>query len=214
MKLAHAANPPKRIKLSIGGWDGSKFFSDAVSTPANTATFISNIMRVVNTYGVDGVDIDWEYPGVQGAGGNIVSPADTTNFLAFLQQLRASLGHEALLTAAVSTSPFYLPSSNSTSATSIFNSFGEVLNYILLMNYDVSDTTASSPGSNAPLLSHGPACSSTQDGVSAELAIDRWTAAGFPAERILLGVPSYGYQLTSTATTLSETLGRRRRGAG
>lgn len=211
MKLAHSATPPKRVKLSIGGWDGSKYFSNAVSTSANIATFVNNIKTAVSTYGVDGVDIDWEYPGVQGAGGNTVSPADTTNFLTFLQQLRSSLGPSALLTAAVSTSPFYLPSANSSSSTSIFNSFGQILDYILIMNYDVGDNTGSNPGSNAPLLSHGPACSPNQNAVSAELAIDQWTAAGFPAQKILLGVPSYGYQLTSSATTLSETPGRRRK---
>ncbi|KAF8318164.1 glycoside hydrolase [Clavulina sp. PMI_390] len=208
VKLAHTANPPKRVKLSVGGWDGSKYFSAAVSTPTNIATFVGNIVAAVKTYGVDGIDIDWEYPGVQGAGGNGVSPSDTTNFLSFLQQLRSQLGPSALLTAAVATSPFHLSSANTTEAASVFSSFGQVLDYILIMNYDVSDATASSPGSNAPLLSHGPSCPSSQDVVSAELAIDQWTAAGFPANKILLGVPSYGYMLSSSATTLSETPGR------
>jgi chitinase len=212
VELAHSSNPSKRVKLSIGGWDGSKYFSQAVSNPTTTATFVNNIKNAVNTYGVDGIDIDWEYPGVQGAGSNIVSPSDTVNFLSFLQQLRSTLGSSALLTAAVSTSPFYIPSSNSTSATNIFNSFGQVLDYITVMNYDVHDNSgSSSPGSNAPLLSHGPSCPSGQDAASAELAIDQWTKAGFPVEKILLGVPSYGYAVTSTATTLTETLDRRRR---
>lgn len=204
VQLAHAANPPKRVKLSVGGWDGSKYFSDAVRTPENIATFVKNIKSAVETYGVDGIDIDWEYPGVQGAGSNDVSPSDTTNFLSFLRSLRTSLGPSALLTAAVSTSPFFIPSANSSSSTAIFNAFGQVLDYILIMNYDVHDNTAPTPGSNAPLLSHGPACASTTPTVSAELAIDDWTSAGFPAEKILLGVPSYGYTDSSSATKLTE----------
>ena len=211
VKSAHSSNPSKRVKLSIGGWTGSKYFSQAVSTPGNTAIFVNNIKNAVSTYGVDGVDLDWEYPGVQGAGDNAISPSDTANFLNFLQQLRSTLGPSKLITAAVSTSPFYLPSSNSTSATSIFNSFGRVLDYITIMNYDVHDNAGSSPGSNAPLLSHGPSCPSAQDVASAELAIDQWTKAGFPVEKILLGVPSYGYAVTSTATVLGGTPDRRRR---
>lgn len=45
----------------------------------------------------------------------------------------------------------------------------------------------------------------------AELAIDQWTKAGFPVEKILLGVPSYGHDLTSTATTFPEASDRRGR---
>ena len=139
-----------------------------------------------------------------------MSPSDTVNFLSFLQQLRSALGPSLLITAAVSTSPFYLPSSNSSSAANVFNSFGKVLDFITIMNYDVHDNTTPSPGSNAPLLSHGPSCPSAQDVVSAELAIDQWMKAGFPVGKILLGVPSYGYAMTSTATALTETPDRRR----
>jgi len=56
------------VTLSIGGWDGNKYFSQAVNTPSNAATFVNNITKAVSTYGADGIDIDWEYPGVQGAG--------------------------------------------------------------------------------------------------------------------------------------------------
>jgi hypothetical protein len=33
----------------------------------------------------------WEFPGMQGAGSNQVSPDDSTNFLSFLQQLRKQM---------------------------------------------------------------------------------------------------------------------------
>jgi len=92
--------------------------------------FVNNVKKPVFTCGVDGIGIDWEYLGVQGLGENIVSPSDAVNFFFFLRQLCLALGPSALITAAVSTSPFYLPS-NSSSATSIFNWFGKVLDYVL-----------------------------------------------------------------------------------
>ena len=59
---------------------------------------------------------------------------------------------------------------------------------------------SSSPGPNAPL---SDACqNSTQPNSNADMAIRTWTAAGFPAEKLVLGVPSYGYVSKSTATQL------------
>lgn len=162
---------------------------------------------------------DWEYPGVQGAGGNVVSANDTVNFLTFLQTLRSALGPQALLTAAVSTSPFHLPSTMLTAdSQKVFAGFGKVLDYILIMNYDTYGGGATA-GPNAPLdaSSSIPACtqlssqnSDDEPSTSAKGSIDAWTKSGFPAERILLGVPSYGYVYETSATTLAEPTKKRR----
>lgn len=59
---------------------------------------------------------------------------------------------------------------------------------------------SSQPGPNAPL---GDACNtSSQPEASAQAGHNAWTTAGFPASQIVLGVPSYGYLSTSTATRL------------
>ena len=62
------------------------------------------------------------------------------------------------------------------------------------------------PGPNAPLSN---ACgNSTQPEANAHAAVASWTAAGFPAAQIMLGLPAYGYVSKSTATGLRS---RRRR---
>ena len=56
------------------------------------------------------------------------------------------------------------------------------------------------PGPNAPLSS---AChNSTQSSASAVADVATWTTAGFPASKVVLGVPSYGYILSSSANFL------------
>jgi chitinase len=61
--------------------------------------------------------------------------------------------------------------------------------------------SSSTPGPNAPL---GNLCgTSKQPQASAEAAYAQWTAAGFPANKMLLGLPLYGYVSQSTATTLT-----------
>lgn len=59
---------------------------------------------------------------------------------------------------------------------------------------------SSTPGPNAPLSDD---ChNSTQPVANAESAFAMWTAAGFPASKLVLGVPSYGYISKSHATQL------------
>jgi len=57
------------------------------------------------------------------------------------------------------------------------------------MNYDIWGSWSSSVGPNAPL---NDSCASTPEG-SAVSATKAWTTAGFPANKIILGVASYGH---------------------
>ena len=84
-----------KVSLAIGGWnDGndSAFEALAGNSGART-TFVNSVMGVINQYGLDGVDIDWEYPD-PGTSGN--------NYTALMQQLSNTLhANGKLLTAAV-----------------------------------------------------------------------------------------------------------------
>ena len=104
-----------------------------MSTPQNRQTFASNILATYRQYGLDGIDIDWEYPGQPGANGNVVSGSDTANYLSFLRVLRQTLPSTAKITAAAMTVPWADPQGNPMKDMS---GFGQVLDWILIMNYD------------------------------------------------------------------------------
>ncbi|SPO31453.1 related to Chitinase [Ustilago trichophora] len=181
--------------LSLGGWGGSTYFSPAVRTASSRATFISNIVKYYNTYQLDGIDLDWEYPGQTGAG-NQLDPSDTTNYQTFLQELRTALPKGALITAAVSHQPWM--ASNGQPVQSVARAAG-VMDYIMIMNYDVWGSS-SNPGPNAPLAN---LCgNSTQPGANAASGVKAWSAAGMPRDKILLGIPAYGYINSSSKRTL------------
>ncbi|CAD6567240.1 MAG: hypothetical protein TREMPRED_003427 [Tremellales sp. Tagirdzhanova-0007] len=196
VKTGHAAG--KRVKLSIGGWTGSTYFSTICSSSANRKKFVANIMVAVNAYNLDGIDIDWEYPGTTGADGNAVSTHDSANFLLFLTELRAALPVGALISTATQVWPFADSNGNPMSDVS---GFAKIIDYILIMNYDVWGSS-STPGANAP-LSDG--CqNSSQPLANAYAAVSSWTTAGMPANQITLGVPAYGYLQKSGATGLKD----------
>ena len=56
-------NPELKILISIGGWAWSENFSDAVLTEAGRSLFAATAVDIVRKHRLDGVDIDWEYPG-------------------------------------------------------------------------------------------------------------------------------------------------------
>ncbi len=89
-------NPRLKILLRVGGWNGSKYFSDVVRTDSSRRKFTGRLVVMVAMYNLDGVDIDWEYPGQIGAG-NRYLPEDQWNYSLLLEDLRVALNRMAFL---------------------------------------------------------------------------------------------------------------------
>ncbi|KAF5344082.1 hypothetical protein D9758_008833 [Tetrapyrgos nigripes] len=185
VSAAHAVGT--KVKLSIGGWTGSRYFSPAVSSPQNRQTFVKSIVDTYYQYNLDGIEIDWEYPGREGQDGNLVDHKDSQNFLAFLQLLRSCLPRTAKLTAAVAPQTF---ADEHGQPMKDCSGFAKVLDWILIMNYDTFDGSPD-PGPNAPLFD---GCkNSTEPDSNAVGAFKIFKNAGFREKQMVLGIPAYGY---------------------
>lgn len=93
VSLGHANNV--KVSLAIGGWnDGDDSAFEALAANAGRrTTFVDSVVGVVERYGLDGVDIDWEYPD---------PGASADNFTALMRQLSTAMrARGKLLTAAV-----------------------------------------------------------------------------------------------------------------
>src|SRR5512144_698670 len=122
LKVLKEMYPNIRVLISIGGWTGSKWFSDAALTAESRQAFVKSCVDMFikgdlpdpgwggmggpgAAAGVfDGIDMDWEYPAYPGNDGNIYRPADTKNFTALLAEFRHQLDEvdpDLLLTAAL-----------------------------------------------------------------------------------------------------------------
>ena len=111
-----------------------RHFSSAVASDESRQTFANNILEAYKKFRLDGIDLDWEYPGRQGAEGNRVDGKDTPNFLLFLTILRAILPDTARISAAVQTSTF---ADTQAHPMTDLSDFARVLDWVSLMNYDV-----------------------------------------------------------------------------
>lgn len=90
-KVLKAKNPGLKVILSIGGWTWSGPFSDIAVSPGARSTFAQACANLVQTYGFDGIDIDWEYPVGGGLPGNSYRPNDGANYVLLLKDVREAL---------------------------------------------------------------------------------------------------------------------------
>ena len=163
-------NPDLKIMLSVGGW-GAGNFSEMAADANHRKKFAQNCLAAVNKYGLDGIDIDWEYPSSSSAGISS-SPNDIGNFTLLMKDLRAELGSDKLLTIATYAGVKYYN----------LNTAGQYLNFINIMTYDMG----------RPPYHHSALYSSSKTKNSCVEAVEKHHQAGVPYEKLVLGVPFYG----------------------
>ena len=183
-------NPHLKVLVSIGGWSWSKGFSDAALTEESRLKFAKSCARFVKDYNLDGIDLDWEYPNQIGAG-NIHRPEDVQNFTLMLKGVREQLdqmaekegkGKHYLLAIATGADQAYVDNVE----------MGEIhkyLDFLNIMTYDFYN------GHHDVTGHHSNYKSSAQpelDMNSVVNAVDMHVNAGFPVEKINLGIPFYG----------------------
>lgn len=82
-------NPDLKVMIACGGW-GADGFSDMALTDESRTKFIQSAREFIQTYQLDGMDMDWEYPGISGAG-TMARDEDKQNFTALMKGLREML---------------------------------------------------------------------------------------------------------------------------
>ncbi|KAJ2703919.1 hypothetical protein FB645_003685 [Coemansia sp. IMI 203386] len=201
--LAFSALPSdtnqKRL-VSLGGWSGSKHLSEIFNNPEKRLKLQQQMIQWMHKYQLDGWDIDYEYPGRQGAVCHkFDATKDTDNFLTFLNELRDQMDGEfpvekedgrKLITLAARFQPFDGPQGPLTDV----SAFAQPVDLINLMLYDFNGIWSQTTGANAPLEAapeHSPG--------SFKSSITQWMDAGIPADKLVAGVAFYGRTVTATS---------------
>jgi chitinase len=81
--------PELKVMIACGGW-GADGFSDMAHTEDNRKKFVQSVLEFNREYQLDGIDIDWEYPGIPAANTK-ARPEDKENFTLLMKELREGL---------------------------------------------------------------------------------------------------------------------------
>jgi chitinase len=186
-------NPDLKIIISIGGWAWSENFSDAVLTESSRNKFATSSVAIVDQYNLDGVDIDWEYPGMRGED-NVFRPEDKQTFTLMFKAIREELDKLALKTGKTYALTTALPSFPRLFEVTEMSKVAEYIDYVNIMAYDfyVSGDTA---GHHSNLF----ASENYEREDSGDKAYTLYRKEGVPAEKLVLGIPFYGYEWQTTS---------------
>jgi len=180
-------NKDLKILISVGGWSWSKNFSDAVFTEKSREIFAQSAVDFMLKHNIDGIDLDWEYPGQKGDN-NKFRPEDNENFTAILKLIRGKLdvisnkNSQYLLTIATGANQQYLDHTNMKEA-------HQYLDFINIMTYDFFTGGSNRAGHHANLYISE---FDNEGGASVSKAVEEHVNAGIPFEKLVLGVPFYG----------------------
>ncbi len=99
-----AQYPELKVKLQMGGWGkNADGWSQMARDPQKRKAFVDECVQICEQYGVDGFDIDWEYPTYAAKDGDHVngaSPADWENFVTLFKEMREAMPDKVLSYAA------------------------------------------------------------------------------------------------------------------
>ncbi len=161
---------------------GDLWFCQRSKTAEGRKLMAQQARTLLDLYDLDGIDVDWEYPGINIATGEHTCDTCITDFVDLLKELRDVLP-DKLLTFACPAVPDLWQYTDYERATPL-------LDYINVMGYDYNwSTLGSSHQSN---LYPGTVGMGDHEQCG-DRAIKQLMLRGVPAEKLNLGVPFYGY---------------------
>ena len=196
-----AKNPKLRVLISLGGWSGSAYFSDAALTDASRKKLVSSCVDLWikgNLPGLapgvaanifDGVDLDWEWPGSEGNAGNVIRPADKQNFTLLAAEFRAQLDRLGKTTRKHYDLTAFLPAAPAKIAAGFEGKIFKYLDFGTVQGYDYHGSWESRTNQQSSL--YVPAGAPDNPDFSADNAVKAWLGVGAPRQQLVLGLPYY-----------------------
>ena len=162
--------------LSLGGWGNNVGFEAVVSSSSLRTAFINNLIEVCDSYGYDGVDLDWEHPS---------SISDRQNLNLLIEEMDSLFNEhnsDLLITMAI-------PVSNWSGQWYDFSFLKNHIDFFNAMTYDMHGSWSSDAGHNSPLFQSPPG---DPDGSCSTAIVYLVTTRGIPRQKINLGLPFWG----------------------
>ncbi|MFT3935322.1 MAG: glycosyl hydrolase family 18 protein [Chitinophagaceae bacterium] len=189
MVALKSRNPSLKIILSLGGWGGCQTCSPVFNTKKGRREFAKSVKELNDYFDTDGIDLDWEYPTIEGYPGHAYAESDRPSFTKLVTQLRRKLGKNNEISFAAGGFTKFIDSSVE------WKKVMKKVDRVNLMSYDLVSGFSPVSGHHTPLYSTPHQKESTDNGVQMMLG------AGVPADKIVIGAAFYGrlFEVTDTA---------------
>lgn len=173
-------NPQLKVIVSMGGWTGCYTCSEVFATDSSRKIFASSTKKLLNDFDADGIDLDWEYPTIQGAPGHPYSLQDKEHFTALIQTLRDTLGKKYEISFAAGGFSQFINEAVD------WEKITPLVNRINIMTYDLITGFDTVTGHHTGLYS------TKKQILSCDNAVQLLKAKGVPTNKILIGAAFYG----------------------
>ncbi|QDE95503.1 glycosyl hydrolase family 18 protein [Myxococcus xanthus] len=171
--LAQRAHAAGRKAIIMVGGAGEHAGWVAAASNTNRAKFVQNLLNVMDTFGYDGLDIDWEP----------VEAADKPNLLALVKELRAARPN-MLLTFPIG----WINSNFASDADPWFANLAPYLDQLNIMSYEMIGPWDGWQSWYTSAL-YGE---SGNRPTSVSSSLQGWARAGIPKAKLGMGIPFYG----------------------
>ena len=165
-----------KIGISIGPATGisETTYATIAASPTSRANFVKNIVAFANAEGIDGVDMDWEYPRSTTVNG-VVTPND--NFTSLMRELSTELHKTGKFLSAAVTANVYASSNRLGIAEEAY----QYIDFVNIMQYDGAGYDTAEP------LNHASYKMSVA-------SLNYWlgTSRNLPKAKAVVGIPLYG----------------------
>ena len=179
MVALKSRNPGLKVNLSFGGWGGCEPCSETFSSPAARHDFALSAKELLQYFGADGVDLDWEYPAIEGYPGHRFAAEDKRNFTALVAELRTVLGSDYEVSFAAGGFPAFLREAVE------WDLVMPLVDWVNVMTYDLVNGFSTTTGHHTSLF--------TTPGQleSADYAVRLLDSLGVPRRKIVIGAAFY-----------------------
>ena len=182
-------NPSLKVLLSLGGWGGCETCSDVFSTEKGRKDFSQSVLQLNKFFNSDGIDLDWEYPVVEGYPGHKFAPTDKQNFTALIKELRRTLGSDYEISFAAGGFQKFLDDAVA------WKDVVADVDRINLMTYDLVNGYSTTTGHHTALYSTPDQKESTDNAIKYLIKI------GIPANKLVIGAAFYGRMWENVSST-------------
>ncbi|HWJ25405.1 MAG TPA: glycoside hydrolase family 18 protein [Flavisolibacter sp.] len=173
-------NPDLKVILSLGGWGGCATCSDVFSTEGGRKEFAESVKELSEFFHTDGIDLDWEYPTIEGYPGHKYQPDDKKNFTSLVKQLRKTLGKHYEISFAAGGFEKYIDEAVD------WKKEMKYVDRVNLMTYDLVNGYSTVTGHHTPLYSTSKQIESTDN------AVNKLIKIGVAKNKLAIGAAFYG----------------------